>query len=201
MTQLPITQAPTPTTSDRLSVDPKNYVPSLLEQGVNAGLLTQDEADSVHAHILNLLAKSILAVSGGNSTSVKEETARKLLDDILFHMENALKKESSPHAALRLLRSEGAERIYKEGICLASRAFDEACEIWSLLNKTLQNGMTVSYKQFIIGTLSSYLGSYDHRFDPQAELVIRLPDLGVCRSLKGIFAVLELEKELLAFTE
>ncbi|MBE6672427.1 MAG: hypothetical protein E7599_02765 [Ruminococcaceae bacterium] len=200
MTQLPITQAPTPTTSDSLSVDPKNYVPSLLEQGVKSGSLTQAEADAAYAEILDLLAESILTVSAGNSTSVKEETAKKLLDDILFHMETALKNEPTTHAALLRLQTQRAACVYKEGLAMANRALDEACEIWSVLNKSLKNGMSLPYKQFIIGTLSSYLGSYDHRFDPKAELVIQSPTLGM-RRLRGIFEVLALEKELLTFTE
>lgn len=197
MTQLPMIQS----TSDFFEIDPNNYIPSLLEKGIQANLITQSEADITHACILNLLAENILLISEGRSTSVKEETAQKMLRDIFFHMENALKKSPTPGAALLRLKHEGAIRIYKEGLSMANQAFDEACEIWSILNKSLQNGMNIHYKQFIIGTLSSYLGNYNHRFEPKTELSISLSANGIHRSLTGIFEVLAFEKELLSHTQ
>lgn len=197
MTQIPMIQV----TSDFFPIDENNFLPSLVEQGIKAQLLTQTEADNLYAAILNLLAESILLVSEGQSTSVKEETAQKLLKDILFHMENALKKEPSPAAMLLRLQSEGAYCIYEEGVSMANRAWDEACEIWNLLNKALRSNMDIHYKEFIIATLSSYLGNYNHQFEPRTELVIHLPSLNSRRSLKGIFEVLAFEKELLLYTK
>ena len=190
MTQLPIIQAPTPKISDPLHIDPKNFVPSLLQEGVRTGVLKQNEADTVYAAILNILAESILAVSEGKSTSVKEETAKKLLDNILFHMETSLKKTGSPGAALKRLKTEDVRQIYKEGVGMANKALDEACELWEKMNKALRNDMDIHYKQLIVSTLSSYLGNYNYQFEPKAELTLCLPSLGIDCCLCGIHAVL-----------
>ncbi len=190
MTQLPIIPTPTPKISDPLHIDPKNFVPSLLEEGVRVGVMTQNEADAVYAAILNILAESILSVSKERSTSVKEETAKKLLDNILFHMETALKESGSPGTALMRLKAEDIRQIYIEGRGMANRAWNEACELWEKMNKALRNDMDIHYKQLIISTLSSYLGNYNYQFEPKAELTLCLPSLGIDCCLCGIHAVL-----------
>ncbi|MBE6638250.1 MAG: hypothetical protein E7616_02175 [Ruminococcaceae bacterium] len=196
MTQLPIIPAPTPTISEPFFIDPKNFVLSLIAEGARLGILTQDEFDAVHTGILNILAENILCISKGRSTSVKEETAKTLFDNILFHIEAALKSSGTPQAAMNRLKTENIHQIYEDGRGMANKALDEACELWSKLNKTLRSDMDIYYKRLIVESLSAYLGNYDHKFEPKTELEIFLPSCGIDCRLCGIHEVLAAMREI-----
>ena len=196
MTQHPMIQIPNPRISEPLHVDTQNFIPSLLNEGVRTGFLTEDEADTVRAGLLNLLAESILSVSGGNSVSVKEETAKKLLDNVLFHIEASLKSTDDLHVALLKLKSENIHKLYKEGVAMAHRALNEACELWESMRKALRPDMDMHYKQLVLHSLSSYLGSYDYKNEPKTEFAIYLPTVEIDCRLCGIYTVLSAMRTL-----
>ena len=196
MTQHPMIQTPNPKISEPLHVDTNNFVPSLLNEGVRIGTLTEEEADTIRAGILDLMAQSILSVSGGSSTSVKEETAKTLLDNILFHIEASLKSTADLHSALLRLKGEDLRKIYTDGVGMAHKALNEACELWESMRKALRPDMDMHYKQLVLHSLSSYLGSYDYKHEPKTEFAIYLPTVGIDCRLCGIYTVLSAMRTL-----
>ena len=189
-------QAHTAKTSEFFPIDPKNFVPSLIEQGLSRGLLSEEAADRVRAGVLDLLGTTIVEISNGKSTSVKQETAQKLLENIFFHIEAVLLTQSSPVSALALLEKENIVKIYHRGVGMASRAYDSACECWHRMQKNLRADMDIAYRSFVLYELSAYLGNYNYRYEPTLSLEVHLPHLGIDGRFRGIHALLSLLSEI-----
>ena len=196
MTANPNTLLPTQTISDPWQIDPDNLLSSLLSQAIQKGLLTEEERDKIRSCLFDLLAEVIPGVSGGSSTSVREETAKELLANILFHIESALKSKGNPESALSYLKSTPLARIYKDGMGMANRALDTACVIWQRLHTALHLDMDLAYKQFIASTLKEYLGNYNYQYEPLVPLDVKLPYLGIACTCHGIHEVLSFLRAL-----
>ncbi len=201
MTANPSSLLPTQAISDPWQIDAQNFLLSLMEQAIQKGLLTEEERDRIHASLFNLLAEVIPAVSGGCSTSVKEETAKELLSNIVFHIESALKSKGNPEAALSYLKNTLLARIYGDGVGMANKSLDTACVIWQRLHTALHPDMDLAYKQFIASTLATYLGGYNHKYEPLVPLDVKLPHLGIACTCHGIHEVLAFLRTLDAYMD
>ena len=100
---------------DAAALAADNYFLSLLAAGAKQGILTDADLARLQSESLALLAAQTAVYTGGESSSVRTETAQALLDSVFYTLGIALKGFPTPDAALQALKSRSLAVLLTEG--------------------------------------------------------------------------------------
>lgn len=100
---------------DAASLSNKHYFTSLLEQARRKGLLSDASVEKIRKEAYFLLARETERYNDGNSSSVRVETAKSLMDSIFFTVSMALKTYHDPQDAVTAITKEGLENLLDKG--------------------------------------------------------------------------------------
>lgn len=90
---------------DAAALAADNYFLSLLAAGAKQGILTDADLARLQSESFALLAAQTATYTGGESSSVRTETAQALLDSVFYTLGIVLKGFPTPDAALQALKS------------------------------------------------------------------------------------------------
>ena len=97
-------------------LDGKAYVESLLEAGLETGLLRDTEHARIQYDLLELLAVRLETLYGKRTDSVPEEIASEVFESLLYTIGVFLKSVESGDTALKLLTDLPPEFLYQKGL-------------------------------------------------------------------------------------
>mgnify|MGYP001659803937 CR=1 FL=1 len=100
---------------DAAALAADNYFLSLLAAGAKQGILTDADLARLQSESLALLAAQTAVYTGGESSSVRTETAQALLDSVFYTLGIVLKGFQTPDAALQALKSRSLAVLLTEG--------------------------------------------------------------------------------------
>lgn len=100
---------------DAAALAADNYFLSLLAAGAKQGILTDADLARLQSESLALLAAQTAVYTGGESSSVRTETAQALLDSVFYTLGIVLKGFPTPDAALQALKSRSLAALLTEG--------------------------------------------------------------------------------------
>lgn len=100
---------------DAAALAADNYFLSLLAAGAKQGILTDADLACLQSESLALLAAQTAVYTGGESSSVRTETAQALLDSVFYTLGIVLKGFPTPDAALQALKSRSLAVLLTEG--------------------------------------------------------------------------------------
>ena len=100
---------------DAAALAADNYFLSLLAAGAKQGILTDADLARLQSESLALLAAQTAVYTGGESSSVRTETAQALLDSVFYTLGIVLKGFPTPDAALQALKSRSLAVLLTEG--------------------------------------------------------------------------------------
>lgn len=100
---------------DAAALAADNYFLSLLAAGAKQGILTDADLARLQSESFALLAAQTATYTGGESSSVRTETAQALLDSVFYTLGIALKDFPTPDAALQGLKSRPLAALLTEG--------------------------------------------------------------------------------------
>ena len=100
---------------DAAALAADNYFLSLLAAGAKQGILTDADLARLQSESLALLAAQTAVYTGGESSSVRTETAQALLDSVFYTLGIVLKGFPTPDAALQGLKSRPLAALLTEG--------------------------------------------------------------------------------------
>lgn len=100
---------------DAAALAADNYFLSLLAAGAKQGILTDADLARLQSESFALLAAQTATYTGGESSSVRTETAQALLDSVFYTLGVALKDFPTPDAALQGLKSRPLAVLLTEG--------------------------------------------------------------------------------------
>lgn len=172
---------------DRSKLSGEHYMRSLLEQAGGCGLLSEADLESIQLDCLNLLARQAEGWNGGDSSSVRVETAEKLLGSILFTIGLCLKTYPCPDDAAEALRREGAEALFRSG---RSR-LDKMVGAARLLHAKVVHDLPEIPNAFFRSTATEGIGGFFRRYDPafgaqEIHITADYPTCAGIRDLAGI---------------
>lgn len=98
----------------RDQLDERRYAQSLLAAARRLNIIGEDFLSRLRADFDRLLVRQCAAYTGGQSGSVRRETARMLSESILFTL-GAWMKTQEPLSALTVLSGQGVEACYLKG--------------------------------------------------------------------------------------
>lgn len=177
------------------------YAVSLIRAGIRAGACGERDNDVFTAAVLDLLAENIAAFSGGESTSVREETAEQMVDSILYLIGLGLQKEPTPEIALTKLLASGARTIYDEGLAVINRMIREAELLRLLLVRTRKTDQSDEYNRFIDLETKKYIESYTPMYDAHCGLRVKIPELAMKKMVHGLYEVMLVMRQVLEYNQ
>ena len=152
---------------DSSRLNGRAYFLSLATQARACGLLSDGELARLETESLALLARKARAYTGGESTSLRAETARALLDSVHYTVGVALKACVSPEDAVERLRREPLEALEAAGQALISRKLDAARLLHTRLKQNLFDSENVFYQGTIVGGIEGFFRAYRPAFFAQ----------------------------------
>ena len=152
---------------DSSRLNGRAYFLSLATQARTCGLLSDGELARLETESLALLARKARAYTGGESTSLRAETARALLDSVHYTVGVALKACVSPEDAVERLRREPLEALEAAGQALISRKLDAARLLHTRLKQNLFDSENVFYRGTIVDGIEGFFRAYRPAFFAQ----------------------------------
>lgn len=173
-------------TVDRSRLDAGRYADSLFGEALRLGVAGEEDASAFVGGVAVLLQRAIELSSGGESTSVKEETADSMTRSIMYVIGAALRAMPTPEIALERLLADGAEKLYYEGLHTLNTLRGKADFVRLFLVRTKRADQSDQYYKFTDITVPRYLAGYDPKFCADSAVWVELPELGVLGNVRGL---------------
>ncbi|MDV3428057.1 MAG: DUF6179 domain-containing protein [Bacillota bacterium] len=144
----------------RKNLSEAHYFKSFLQEAFSLNLLTDSELEDIEMQSLKLLAKQTERYTFGDSSSVKVETAQKILESIFYCIGIYLKTFQDTDVSLNVLKQDPLSMLFQQGRKLIDSKFIEARQMLSSVqteciitdniayNDTVQNGIGPFFKEY-----------------------------------------------------
>lgn len=180
---------------DMLSSD--HYLPSLLEQGYLANMLSEKELEDIQYGCMTLLAKKVERYTGGDSSSIRAETAQELLASVLFTMDVQLKTYENPDDALAAVLAGELNDILSAGRNRVDSLVAQAkAQYTTLLTQLIQTENT-AYVKTIVDGIAVFFRTYDPVFAAQEiHITADYPVYNHAKPLLGVAFIVQYLNQL-----
>lgn len=179
--------------------DPDNSLISVSEESAS---LTESEQRKDQAETAALLADEILRYTAGESCSVTEDTAARILGSIYYSIEARTATLDSPGALLRELRGHGVRGIYREGIKIVRACLEETKALFQKVSDGKLDVPLAPYNEMIDTAIPEFLRTYNVEFNAQSiDCCMDYPLAFDDNPATGIFFLNRYLKNLLTETE
>ncbi|KLU60155.1 hypothetical protein CEB3_c35860 [Peptococcaceae bacterium CEB3] len=148
----------------RKNLSEASFLPSLLQESHRLGLLSASQFERIQLQSLQLLSKLTERYTGGESSSVKVETAQGLMSSIFYSIGIYLKSLSDPDLAIEALQEKPLAELYRGGKQMAREQLSRARE---LLRAIQNDGFVtdhVAYNDTVQEGLPGFFSVYDLDF-------------------------------------
>lgn len=145
-------------------LDHRYYTVALINGAVLAGKMTPEQAHDLQSQIMELVKKTILKYTGGDSTSVRVETAERLLLSVLFCLDAHSRQARTPSSCLRFLREKGVGAAYEQGRQLIRQALAECRQRFEQMLENRWHTSLTAYNDTLDHGLPDFFTSYDLDF-------------------------------------
>ncbi|MDD3395051.1 MAG: DUF6179 domain-containing protein [Anaerotignum sp.] len=152
---------------DKLNLKNAHYAQSLMEQAYLAGLLSDKELEKIQLDCLTLLAKLTEQYNNGDSSSIRVETAEKILTSILFTIGIHLKNYISPDAAVEALQKERIDLLYQLGRKQIDTLINTSRFLHSHIISNLLDTPNIFYRSTIVDGIHGFFKLYRPDFFAQ----------------------------------
>lgn len=166
-----------------LRTDPNQYFVSLVAEGRRLGLMSEAQAERVGMEMMALLAKLTQKVTHGASTSVRVETAQRLLSSAAYCIGHGLKALGSAEAALGVICDTAVSTLHAQGHERVDTSVAEARALLSKVQKGMLRTANLAYNDTLIHGLPLFFSAYDSEYGAHESPgsidypVCRVPDL------------------------
>ena len=184
---------------DRSALDADDYVTTLFAEGRRIGIATDEDAHRFTDGVAKLLCETIQVLSGGESTSVKQENAEKIVQSILYCVSVSLLRQPTPEIALEYLLAQSLEAVYYDGLAQIRALQKNADLLRMLLLRTKLPDRSYDYYRFIDLTVPKYLREYDPKTRADEGVAVELSELGIRKNVCGLVGFYRVMADLLAF--
>lgn len=147
------------------NIDVGNYMLSLLDEALQAGLISESALQDIQMQIMELLKDLIIKYTSGESSSIPVEAAQNLLLSILFCMDTFCVSSPTPADCLDELMNRSMKEVCREGMALVKSKVNEAQRLFEEVKSTRIRTSLVAYNSTINEAIPSFFKSYDTAFN------------------------------------
>jgi len=148
-------------------IDPHQYTLTLLQEGTYAGLIDEPAMALIQTEIMSLLKETIIKYTHGASTSIRTETAERILSSILYSIDVQLLSFSDPEEALNSLIAESVKKTYANGLDLITLCFGETKTLYAKVAGSKLKVDLHAYNSTIDEALPEFFALYDPTYNAQ----------------------------------
>ncbi len=166
-----------------MHTDPNQYFVSLVAEGRRLGLISEEQAERVGMETMALLAKQTTKYTHGASTSVRVETAQRLLSSAAYCIGHGLKALGSAEAALSAVCDTAVLTLYEQGRERVDASVAEARELLGSAKRSMLRTINLAYNDTLLHGLPPFFAEYDSEYGAHETPgsidypVCRVPDL------------------------
>lgn len=175
---------------NRHKLDINQYTISLLKQSYAAGLVDEGTINRFQMQTQDILKDLILQYTNGESSSVKVETAEKILISILYCIDAYTTDFKNPEDALEVIKTEDFKKIYFKGYKYVKQCVKD-CRIKykDMLEKKLDIPL-FTYNDTLDSGLSNFFKIYDIKFNAHDTMSsIDYPLVFDDMNIRGVFYI------------
>ncbi len=140
------------------------YTISLLNEAYSINLIDLETMHVLQYQIMNLLKDLILRYTGGESTSVSNDTAESLLCSLLYAIDACTSSFSSPEEAVRQLKEGNIAHLYNRGLEQIVIWFNDTRELYNEIRKEKLDIRLEAYNLTITEAVPLFLKNYNMVF-------------------------------------
>lgn len=163
------------------------YMQTLLELAEARGLLSASELERIQLDCLGLLTELTRKYTGGQSSSVRIETAQQLLDSILYTVSMRLKLCHTPDEAAELLKAETLETLYEAG----RKQIDKLAATTRILHGSLVKKLIDTPNVFYRSTAEDGINGFFKLYSPEfgAQEIHITADYPTCNGVSDLAGI------------
>lgn len=185
------------------SLDKNQYLVSLVNEGVRAGLLEPELISDMPSGLLEILKDNMRMYTKGESDTLKVETAEGLMSSIIYSISLYLMKFGAPEDAVSRLKSTDIKTVYREAMDYIKSYVEETKNLYKSIEAKRISVPNVIYSETFEAAIPKFFSGYDVIFSAQdTSSDMDYPLVFDDMSLKGIIYVrryleaFELENDL-----
>lgn len=171
-------------------LDINQYTISLLKQSYAAGLVDEGTINRFQMQTQDILKDLILQYTNGESSSVRVETAERILISILYCIDAYTAVFKNPEDALEFIKKEDFKKIYFKGYKYVKQCIQD-CRIKykNMLEKKLDIPL-FTYNDTLDSGLSNFFKVYDIKFNAHDTMTsIDYPLVFDDMNIRGVFYI------------
>lgn len=174
------------------ALDRDNYFASLVIEGKRIGILSEKDTERLQRESTELLKKQAENLVSGKSTSVRSETAQKLLSSVFYTVGAYLKTLPTPDSALYAIKKESLGSLFASGQKYLSGLLQKAKTKQLNLKKNLFVTQNIYYRTTAIDGLNAFFALYNPSlFADETIITADYPVFLPCKSSAGIEFIAE----------
>jgi len=159
---------------DESSINPAEYMNTLAAEALRTGLYTEADVEKIRLGLMNTLASVIGYHSGGESASVRTDTAKEFLGCIQYNCDTYLKSLGDHRKAAEMLKDVNTEELYSRGYIINKKIAEECRRVFENVKYTRRSDAPESCLRAIDVRIPHYLDAYDPRFNAQDKLYVSI---------------------------
>ena len=150
---------------DKSKLDEREYLVSLLREGVYSGVITESDCERVRDEALLILADKVKEKNGEDSSSIRSATAEELMKSIFYSAGISMKAYPHPDAALEALikQKNGLEIAYIDG----QRRIQKKLTALKRLHRALKKELFETPNVFYSSTASDAIDGFFKLYKPE----------------------------------
>lgn len=146
-------------------LNPYQYTVSLLKEGFRVGLLDLGVVERIQGQIIEILQDLIVRYTRGESSSVRVETAEKLLNSIYYALDACTGGLAGPEDGIALLKTKSMKEIYDKGIELIAECLAETKILYRKIRRKKLGVPLEAYQTSIDEDLPAFFRKYGIVFE------------------------------------
>ncbi len=173
------------------------YFEAVFRAAASDGMLTKDEAVSIQGQLWRLLGSQTERFTMGDSSSLRIELTKELLESMCYSIGTCLKQADNP---MELLKSEPLESLFRSGQAVLEECITEGKLLLSELKESPVHVNNIAYRDTVTKALPAFFRKYDGRFfahetpcDIDYPLCIAVPEIGGIEYINAYMLRLSLE--------
>jgi len=161
------------------NIDRKHYTNSLIIEAKRVSLISDDDFNNIQAKMMEQLAEVINLYTLGESSSLKTDTAKRLMESMVYNIDTYLISLGDDSKALQLLVERKYSDFYGKGYLVNKKLFEEAKILYAKARLNRIRTEDKDYNKTLDKYFKFYLTEYNPKFSAHDKIYLSMKNFGI----------------------
>ncbi|PKM83238.1 MAG: hypothetical protein CVU89_00320 [Firmicutes bacterium HGW-Firmicutes-14] len=148
----------------RENLNRAQYFRSVLQEARRLNLLTDSEFNNIKMQTMQLLARQAERYTGGDSSSIKEETAQGIMQSVFYSIDVCLKSFPDADMSIGELKHKPLAELYRQGKKLVEAQLEYTKQMYNEIRNNCIATDNCAYNDTIQSAIPAFFSAYDVEF-------------------------------------